>query len=237
MMVKTEKKIRYSIVIPAYNEERNLKPLLEDIRKTLKDSDYEIILVDDASSDETPKICDELAKKDSNTYVIHRRKGVNGMGYALVEGTKMASGEYVIWVMGDRSDRLETIKEIVDKLREGYDMVIGSRYMRGGSRGELEIEKAIYGSTYTKIAKTVFAIEVDDITNAFRGFRKNLIYEVQLKSGDFAVSPEFTIKAKKKGCRIGQVPTTYFKRRQGQTNFNVLKMGVRYLSLLRLKFT
>ena len=229
--------MKVSIVIPAYNEKDNLPPLMEDITEKVRVSDYEIIVVDDHSSDDTPKICEKLKEKYPNLTVIRRKKGKNGMGYALMDGSKKAVGEYIFWVMGDRSDKLESINEMVEKLDGGLDIVMASRYMPGGSRGELEVDKAVYGSTYTRLAKIFFGIPVHDITNAYRGFRKEILDKLDIKSGDFAISPEFAIKSAIKGYKMGEVPTTYFNRRAGVTKFNILKMGLRYLSLFRLKFT
>ena len=148
--------MKVSIVIPAYNEKDNLTPLIKDITEKIRVSDYEIIIVDDHSSDDTPKICEELKKKYLNLKVIRRDKGKNGMGYALMDGSKKSGGEYIFWVMGDRSDKLESINKMIEELEGGFDIVMASRYMPGGSRGELEVDKAVYGSTYTRLAKIFF---------------------------------------------------------------------------------
>ena len=229
--------MKASLVIPAHNEQDNLEPLLKDIKEKVEIEDYEIILVDDHSTDDTPQICEQLTKKYPKLKVLRREKGLNGMGYALVDGSNKACGEYIIWVMGDRSDKLESINEMIEKLENGFDIVMASRYMPGGSRGELEVDKAMYGSTYTKLAKIFFGIQVHDITNAFRGFKNGILEELDIKSGDFAISPEFAIKSAIKGYKMGEVPTTYFNRRAGVAKFNIIKMGIRYLSLLSLKFT
>jgi glycosyltransferase involved in cell wall biosynthesis len=229
--------VKYSVVIPAYNEQDNIKPLVDELRRVLGSDSYEIVLVDDNSSDKTPGLCDKLSASDPKIKALHRKQGRNGMGFALCEGTLKASGKYVVWVMGDRSDKLETIGEIVRMLDGGYDMVIASRYMFGGSRGELGVDKAMYGSVYSRLASWVFRIPVHDITNAFRGFRKDIMTRVSLESGDFAISPEFAIKAHLAGFRLGQVPTTYFNRRAGQTKFRIFRMGLRYLSLFKLRLS
>jgi dolichol-phosphate mannosyltransferase len=229
--------MKYSIIIPAYNEEQNLKPLVRELYSTLEGDDFEVILVDDNSSDGSACICDELARDCSRTSVVHRRLGRNGMGYALSEGSDKAKGQYTVWVMGDRSDDLKAIKRIISKLEGGYDLVFASRYMEGGSVGELEMDKAIYGSTYTLIARLVFGIPVHDITNAFRGFRSKVFQDARPQAGDFAISPEFAIRAQMRGFKLGEVPTTYFNRRAGQTKFRLFRMGLRYLSLLSLRFT
>ncbi|MBD3387524.1 MAG: glycosyltransferase [Candidatus Altiarchaeales archaeon] len=227
--------VECSIIVPANNEEENLEPLTDELAKVLGGIDYEIILVDDHSSDGTGELCDGLAGKNGRITSIHRSRGDNGMGNALKEGYAAARGRYVIWFMGDRSDEPDMIPEILRELESGYDMVIASRYMEGGSRGDLKLEKAIYGSTYTKLARAIFGIPVHDITNAFRGFKREILDDVELESEDFAISPEFAIKAHMKGLKLGEVPTTYHNRRAGKAKFSTLKMSLRFLSLFKLR--
>lgn len=230
-------KLKYSIVIPAYNEEDNIRSLVDQIIKLKENKklNCEIIIVDDNSKDNTGKIADEFSKKFNFIRVIHRRKGNNGMGFALLEGTDMAKGSLVLWIMGDKSDDLDTIPGMIEKMREGYDMVLASRYMHGGSRGDLGIDKAILGKTYSFLCRLLFGIRVHDITNAFRCFRKIIIREINLESGDFAISPEFSIKAYLHGYRLGEVPTRYHNRVAGRTKFNLFRMGIKYLKLLKLQ--
>lgn len=227
-----------SIVIPAHNEEGNLELLINDLLKLRSDKnlDCEIVIVDDNSSDNTGKIADEFSKKFTDIMVIHRKKGNNGMGFALIEGTKKARGKNIIWVMGDRSDDLSTIPRIIDKINKGFDMVLGSRYMKGGSKGDLAIDKALLSSGYTFISRLIFGIPVHDITNAFRGFRKEIFNNIKPESGDFAISPEFSIKAHMKGYKLGEIPTRYFNRKIGRTKFKMLKMGLRYVGLFKYRF-
>ncbi len=229
--------MKISIVIPAYNEQDNLRPLIEDIFSNVKVDDMEVIIVDDNSTDGTQDVCKKIIADHRRVSMIKRSKGLNGMGYALREGTSIARGKYVFWVMGDRSDDLSAIGEMMKLLDSGHDMVMASRYMQGGSRGDLEVHKAMYGSVYTKLAKVVFGIPVADITNAYRGFKKDVLNSCGIESGSFSISPEFAIKAHMRGYKLGQVPTTYHNRRAGQPNFNIVKMGVEYVMLLLLRFT
>ncbi len=226
-----------SIVIPAHNEEANLRPLAEALLALAEKRrlEMEIVIVDDNSSDATSRIADSLAKAHKSIVALHRKKDP-GMGNALKEGTKKARGEFIVWVMGDRSDRLETIPIMLRKLKFGYDMVFGSRYIPGGSSGDLDPFKALSSSGYTRLARMVFGLNVHDITNAFRAFRKDVFENILLESSDFAISPEFAIKAHLKGYKLGEVPTTYHNRVFGKTKFSMLKMGIRYISLLRYRF-
>jgi dolichol-phosphate mannosyltransferase len=234
--MKEKGNLKTSIVVPAHNEEENIGLLINDLLK-LKDIWDELIIVDDNSVDGTGKIAEEFSKKIDKIVVIHRKKRDNGMGFALRDGTRRAKGSIVVWVMGDRSDDLNTIPRIIEKMEQGYDMVIGSRYMRGGSSGTLSFDKALLSSGYTMLCRLIFGLKIHDITNAFRGFRKKIFEDIELESGNFAISPEFSIKAHLRGYKLGEVPTTYFDRRAGKSKFDVLKMGIRYASLFRYRFT
>ncbi|MBN2517864.1 MAG: glycosyltransferase [Candidatus Altiarchaeota archaeon] len=230
---------RFSVVIPAHNEQDNIAPLLEDLLKLRKkiENPFEIVVVNDNSSDKTGGIAEEYSKKYKNIKVVHRSKGNNGMGFALVDGTKKATHDITLWVMGDRSDSLETIPKIVGRIGEGYNLVTGSRYITGGSRGDLDLFKSFLSMGYSLLARAVFGVPTHDITNAFRGFRREVFDSVRLESGDFAISPEFAIKAHIKGYKLGEVPTGYSNRRAGQAKFDLLRMGIRYFQLFKYKFT
>ena len=224
-----------SIVVPAHNEEENLPSLIEDLIKLIDENklNSEIVLVDDNSTDKTGNIIDSYASKFSNIKSIHRKTEERGMGFALIEGTKKANGEIIVWTMADRSDNLDTVPKLIKKINDGYDLVVASRYMEGGSRGDLSVDKAFFSSSYTKVTRLFFGIPIHDITNAFRAFRKKIFESIRLESGDFAISPEFAIKAQLKGFKLGEVPTTYYNRKLGRTKFKMFKMGIRYISLLK----
>jgi len=229
--------MRISIVIPCHNEEGNLRFLMNSLIKLRKRNkwDCEIVAVDDHSTDKTGRIADFYSKKYRKILALHRRNGKRGMGFTLVEGTKKSSGNIIVWIMGDRSDNLDTVPKIIEKIASGYDMVFGSRYMKSGSRGDLSMDKALFGSVYTIITRLIFGIPVHDITNAFRGFKKTVFNSIRLDSGDYAISPEFAIKSQLKKYKLGEVPTSYSNRRVGQTKFKLFKMGFRYLSLIKYR--
>jgi len=227
-----------SIIVPAYNEAKNLPVLLPNLIKLVQEQrwDAEIIIVDDNSTDETGKVIDDFAGKHPFLKALHRKKGNNGMGAALKEGTRFSKGKYILWTMADLSDKIETYPKIYDKLEEGYDMVYGSRYIPGGSRGNLDPFKAFCSSFYTKLCKLIFGIKVNDITNAFRGFRREVFDAITLVSDDYAISPEFSIKAHKHGFKLGEVPTHYTYRKDGLSKFKMGKMAMRYSKLFKLMF-
>lgn len=226
-----------SFIIPFHNEEKNCPKMIEKVvsyaqKKKMR---YEIISVDDRSTDGTIQILRELAKKNNKIIPVYRRddgeeKG-NTMGLALKEGTKKAKGDIIIWTMGDLADDTKTYGDIIEKIEKGYDMVFGSRYMPGGSRGNLDRMKAFLSSWGTRFARFLFGIGVHDITNAFRGFRKDVFQSISLSSPGFSISPEFAIKAHLAGFRLGEVPTVYTNRVEGVSNFKIYQMTTSYLTL------
>ncbi|MBI2137106.1 glycosyltransferase family 2 protein [Candidatus Woesearchaeota archaeon] len=228
---------KVSIVIPAHNEALNIPSLLEslDSLRQREHWDCEIVVVNDNSSDDTGSVASGLASKLGGVKIITRVSDA-GMGNALKEGTSASSGDIVIWTMGDKSDNPETFPKMVAKIGEGYDMVFGSRYVKGGSRGDLSLHKALLSRGYSLVAGLLFGLAVSDITNAFRCFSRRVFDSVRLESGDFAISPEFAIKAHKAGFRLGEVPTGYTDRKEGRTTFKIVKMGPRYLSMFKFLF-
>ncbi len=229
--------MKIAFIIPFHNEESNVIPMIEQVVRYCKKNKWNFILipVDDQSTDNTTKYLHEIEKKYTTVRPVYRIKNNqiqgNTMGSALIEGTKKAQAEIIIWTMGDLADKPDTYGEIVKKLTEGYDLVFGSRYMPGGSRGNLDPTKAFMSSWGTILARFLFKIPVHDITNAFRGFKKEVFDNLQLESEGFSISPEFAIKAHLAGFKLGEVPTVYTNRIKGISSFKLFKTTKSYLSL------
>lgn len=229
--------MKISFIIPLHNEEKNAQAVVERILKYGKSKkwNFEVIPVDDRSTDQTGNILKKLSRQYSSVKPLIRKadgeqKG-NTMGITLVEGTRKSTGDIIIWTMGDLADDPQTYGKIVEKIRGNFDMVFGSRYIPGGSRGNLDVLKAFLSSRGTKLAGFLFGISTHDITNAFRGFKKSVFDSIILESPGFSVSPEFAIKAHLGGFRLGEVPTVYTNRIEGVSNFKLYKMTKSYLML------
>lgn len=237
-MAEKHDEVKVSVVVPAYNEEGNIPALASSLIDYLSSMgwDYELIIVNDHSVDGTPKLIDELALKNKRIVAVHRNNGGRGIGFTLREGTSRASGDVIIWTMADRCDSLDTFRLMVDKIKEGYDLVIASRYINGGSIGDLPKLRAFVGWFYSFVTRLIFpGLGVRDVSNAFRCFRKKVFDTIVLESGDFALSPEIAVKAYRAGFRIGEVPTSYTTRKVGKSSFKLLKMGVRYGSIFKYR--
>jgi len=226
-----------SIVVPAHNESPNLPSLVETLDNLRKKQkwDCELVIVNDNSFDATQEIAEKLAKKYGKIKVVNR-KGNQGMGNSLKEGTQKASGKIIFWTMADNSDDSATFPKMLDKINNGYDLVFGSRFIKGGSPGDITPYKAWLSRTYTIMTKLLFGIKVNDVTNAFRCFRKSIFAPLNIQSSEFAISPEFAIKAHKAGLKLGEVPTLYTNRVAGKPTFKIMRMGVKYTLLFKYIF-
>lgn len=230
--------MKVSIIIPMHNEEGNAPLILEKLIGETRKWQYacEIIAVDDNSVDKTSQILEEYTNRYNYIFLATKRDDRKGMGAALIEGMKAAKGDVITWVMGDLSDDLTKIPEMVKKIADGYDIVFASRYMKDGSSGDLDRFKAFLSSRFTVFAKIIFGIRIHDITNAFRVFKRELAEKIKLESTDFAISPELAIKAHILGYRLTEVPCSYKTRTAGKTKFKIVKMVLKYLTLLKYKF-
>lgn len=225
-----------SIIIPAHNEEENIGDLIDDLEKMIIKNklDAEIVPVNDHSTDDTSKILKQKSKKYKNIRSLNRTSGPRGMGATLKAGTEYAKGKYVVWTMGDRSDTVTTIPSFIKALDSGADIVFGSRYILNASPGNLDHFKMLLSKGFSQLNKFLFGYNVNDITNAFRAFKKDIFYNLNIKSNDFAISPEFALKAHIAGYKLAEVPTVYKDREKGIPKFKVGRMGISYgLVMLR----
>ncbi|MGB2706259.1 MAG: glycosyltransferase family 2 protein, partial [Candidatus Omnitrophota bacterium] len=126
--------MKISVIVPMYNEKENAPVILQALVNSVRawPDEYEIIAVDDNSTDSTSRILKDYSNRYGGISVVARKSEKRGMGRALVDGMKQAKGDIIVWVMGDLSDNLEKIPEMVKKIKDGYDIVFGSRYMKGG---------------------------------------------------------------------------------------------------------
>jgi dolichol-phosphate mannosyltransferase len=224
-----EKKV--SFVIPTFNEAGCIKRTLMSFLALKIKNEKEIIVVDDNSSDKTAAIVESITSKKHNIKLIVR-KDRRGFGSALVDGTNAAAGEYIIWTMADGCDELSAIPKMISRLDRGYDLVVASRNVKGGDRGDQPVIKSICSWSFCKLLGIFLRVGIKDSTNAFRGFRKSILSKIDLKANDFSISPEMILKAKRAGFKIGEVPVKYKERIKGQTKFRLWKMGRSFLGVV-----
>lgn len=225
--------MKISIVIPAHNEENNLAKIVPALLKELNKYIYEIIIVNDASSDKTKEVGEALAKKYKKLKMVNRKPPC-GVGRALKDGYK-AVGKGSDWVLSMDCDFLENIKEInrlIEKAQQGYDGVIGSRYIDQGKLVNYPLLKKISNRMYHFLVRALLGIKQKDLTNNFKLYKKEIFKEIKWQSNDFAINAETGILPIVKGYNIAEVPVSWVQRYFDKSDFKVFKLAPSYLKVL-----
>lgn len=215
-----------SIVIPAYNEEGNIRTTLDKVIRTIS-SPYEIVVVDDHSEDATAEIVKEFAGKNNFVKLIHNHRP-KGFSNVLITGFENASGEVVVSVMADLCDDLRTIETMFNKAQEGYDIICGSRYMPGGRKIGGPFLQSFFSRFVGLTIHWITGIPTYDAPNSFKMYRKKLLDSLKIHEAGFAVSMQITLKAFFKGCWITEVPTTWKSRVVGKSSFMIFRQAKDY---------
>jgi dolichol-phosphate mannosyltransferase len=219
-----------SIVIPVLNEDKNILKVLDNIRDKIS-GEKEILIIYDFNDDKTiPVVLENINNYKPINIRLIKNDIAPGVVNALKKGFLNSGGKYTLAVMGDLSDDLINVDEMVQKMEEGYDIVCGSRYMKGGKHlGGNYFKK--YLSKLSNITMHFFGrIPTYDTTNNFKMFRSSVLGDIKIEStGGFEIAMEITVKAFKKGYKITDVPTTWFERVDGKSNFKLWKWLPHYL--------
>lgn len=230
-----------SCIVPARNEEGNIANVIDALSPVLISSplirDYEIIVVNDNSTDSTGLMIDAIAQKDSHIRPFHRTTSP-GFGNAIKTGITEAKGDIVIPFMGDLSDNPHDIPRLVERIDEGYDVAYGSRFIDGGVLNGYPGTKLIANRAFNNLVRFSFGIPHLDITNAFKAYRKGVLDEIgvnNLESSGFDLTVEIPIKAHILGFRSSEVPVRWYDRTAGDAKLKLSRngsiYGKRFLSL------
>jgi len=204
-----------SIILPTYNEEKNIPKIIESIRKNFKGLNYEIVILDDNSSDKTPEIIDNSAKK-GDILAIHRT-GKKGYFSAYYDAILISNGEYVLTMDSDMSHPAETARSFWD-FKKDWDIVSGSRYMEGGGMEAPFLRK--YGSEWlNRICSFIIGLKQTDIAGDFHLMKKSKFCQIEFRYpavfGEFDF--ELFYRARKKGFKIKEIPFVYRFREEGES--------------------
>ncbi|MBI2075705.1 MAG: polyprenol monophosphomannose synthase [Candidatus Aenigmarchaeota archaeon] len=205
-----------SIVIPTYNEKDNIEKLVKDIRRRME---AEIIIVDDDSPDGTGELADRLAKRYKNIRVLHRTEK-KGLGSAIIEGFKMSSGNVIGVMDADFSHPPALIKKMSEEFENGADIVLGSRYTKGGRIENWPLRRKIASRFAVLLARPLTTAK-DPVTGFFF-VRKKIFDKIKIKSGEtksWKVSLEIIARGDYK--KLVEVPYTFVNRRAGKSKISV----------------
>jgi dolichol-phosphate mannosyltransferase len=221
----------YSIVIPARNEEGSIEPMLRQLHTTLQSRgiSHEIVVVDDGSTDGTWTLLQQLRNEIPELQPV-QNTGLNGFGRAVIFGLNHATGDAVTIMMADASDDAEDAVRYWEKLGEGYDCVFGSRFIKGGAVYDYPKIKFLVNRMANLFLKVLFATRLNDTTNAFKAYRKEVIDGCRpLISPHFNLTVELPLKAMVRGYSWDIVPISWRNRKAGVAKLKMKEMGSRYL--------
>lgn len=229
-----------SIIIPTYNEKEIIGDSIKRIFGSLnkhKIKSVEVIIVDD-SKDGTEKILKKLAKSCKNLKLIHRESS-KGIGSAVREGIFHAKSRFGIIFMADAPDDIKYIPPIIEKLRNGYDLVHTSRFMKGSKIEGYPFIKTLANRLANYTVRLAFLrFDLKDFTSLFKGFRIDKIKKMELEADEFDLGLEIALKAIRKNYKIIEVPVSWKEREAGKSKLMLSKQGPKYAKrALKLFFT
>lgn len=213
--------MKISIIIPTYNEKDNIKKLIKKIFNSLKKYNFEIIFVDDNSTDGTTEIIEKISKKNRNIKLIKRKRRM-GINSAFICGYKKSVGKYVVLMDADLQHPPEKIPEMIEYLKNGYDLVISSRFLKNSKIIEYPLFRKLFSIIMCKIIKLLIRkIKVNDPLSGFFAIRREkleeIIDKIKFKRG-FKILIEILINSKK--IKIKEIPFVFRPRIYGKSKVN-----------------
>ena len=221
--VPTSSPQRVLVVLPTYDERENLPLILERLRAAAPEVD--VLVADDNSPDGTGQLADELAAADSHIHVLHR-PGKAGLGAAYLDGFGWGlrhDYDVIVEMDADGSHPPERLPVMLERVAAGADLVIGSRWVRGGKVMDWPKSREVLsrgGNTYVRLA---LGISVHDATAGYRAFRRTTLEKIQLgevSSQGYCFQVDLTWRTVRAGLRIEEVPITFVERQLGASKMS-----------------
>ena len=218
------------IVIPVYNESDNIKKLFDAIAKDIH-CEMEVRVVYDMDEDTTLPVVERIRGDYSFPIVLSKNKFGRGALNAIHSGMVDSAGEAVLVMMADLSDSLWVVDDMYAKIHnEGYDVVCGSRYMKGGKQHGGPAFKGFLSRMAGLSMHLLSGIPTHDVTNSFKMYRKSFLDTLTIESdGGFEIGMEITVKAYLGGYKVGEVPAEWFDRDGGESHFRLWAWLPHYL--------
>lgn len=226
-----------TIVIPTYNERKNLVPLMSKLTAALAGIDYEAIVVDDDSMDRTAAAARSLAQHDRRVRVI-QRIGRRGLSSAAVEGMLAASSPFLLVMDADLQHDETVIPAMLQKIKaEGLDVVVATRNAEGGSMGEFAAERVGLSKAGRMLSSAVCKVPISDPMSGFFMVRSEYFHRVahNLSCVGFKILVDL-LASSREPVRVGEVGYRFRNRVHGESKLDIL-VGLEYLQLLLHKAT
>lgn len=230
--------LQVAFIVPTYNERENIETLVEELLALPNRLD--VIIVDDNSPDGTGAIADRMAaESDGRVEVVHRA-GKLGLGTAYLAGFRRAltgDAELIGTMDADFSHSPRYVPAMVGKISQGYDVVIGSRYVRGGGTSGCTFGRKLLSWGANAFARTMLGLRAHDTTAGFRCYRRAVLEELDLdeiKASGYSFLMEMLYRVQRRGWRVGEIPIVFENRRLGASKVSKVEVSRAMGTVLRL---
>lgn len=214
---------KYSVILPTYNEKRNLPILVYLLAETFKKHNlqWEVVIVDDALPDGTQDVARKLIDIFGKEHIqLRPRQGKLGLGTAYVHGLLFVTGSYVIIMDADFSHHPEAIPEFIAMQKtKDYDIVTGTRYAGDGGVYGWDLKRKLVSRGANFLAATLLRPNVSDLTGSFRLYKKEALQRIidVTQSKGYVFQMEMMVRARALNLTIGEVPISFVDRLYGES--------------------
>ncbi len=220
---------KLSVIVPLFNEEESLNPLTNEIKKALKliNINFEVIFIDDGSTDKSLQVVKEICKTDKRFKFISFRKNY-GKSAALQIGFKNATGDVVVTMDADLQDDPNEIPGLIKKLEEGYDLVSGWKKTRHDP-----FIKKTSSRFFNFVTRVISGIKIHDFNCGLKSYRKDVTDNIKVYGELHRYVP---VLADWQGFRVSEIPVKHHPRRYGKTKFGISRFFKGFIDLITVMF-
>ena len=222
-----------SIIIPVYNESRNLEKTVNNLIKLKKRiKKLNLIFIDDFSTDNTYDLVKKLSKKNSFIKIFKNKK--KGLGSAIEKGFKKSRFKYVAIFMADSSDSIDDLIKYYKIISsKKYDAVLGSRFIKDSKIKNYPFFKFLLNRIFNNFVKLIFLSDYNDFTNAFKIYKRNVLKNLlPIVSENFNVFLEIPLKIITREYTYKIIPINWQNRKVGKSNFKIKELSSMYIFTL-----
>ena len=221
-----------TILVPVRNETSNLEDIINYFSNNLTNLNYEVIIINDFSEDDTFKNANTLIKEYKNFRVLNNK--IKGLGGAINLGIKESSGTKVAIMMADESDDINDLIKYNDLMsQKNYDAIMGSRFLTASKVTDYPLQKLILNRIFNFFVSLVFWNKYNDYTNAFKIYKKSVLLEIMpLISESFNIFLEIPLKIISRNYNYKIISINWMGRKKGSSKFKIKELGAKYLFTL-----
>ena len=229
---------KIGLVLPMYNEEGNVESLIEALSMVRQNHSLDLlaICVNDGSADNTLKLLQEASTKYNFVRLVNHGKN-KGLGQAIRSGIGKAlelKVDLIGFMDGDLTHDPNDLPKFVAKVNEGYDFVIGSRFIKGGGMVQVPLFRQLFSIFGNLAARFILRVPVRDCTTGYRVIKREVFEKIKLEEPGFGIQLEEVVKAYAAGFKIGEVPIILGNRVHGKSKmFYGYDLVKNYLILFR----